>query len=223
MKTRILVMGLALTGVIAFATSCTESNPITDEAVDLKSALTETAGTTGAATPPCPYYPGAADSAAVATCCTISGSVTADEAAGLLFMREEEKMARDVYTYFNEKYQLPVFKNIAKSESAHLAAVYNLIVGFGITDNSTNDPGVFTNETLRDLYQKLIAMGDVSVEEALKAGVLIEQTDISDLAAQLTEVENSSVKTVYAHLLAASNIHLKAFTWNLSVRGITYP
>lgn len=223
MKTKILLSVLALTGVIAFTTSCTESSPATDETVDLKSAVTETAGTTEAATPPCPYYPTAADSAATATCCTVSGTVTAEEAAGLLFMREEEKMARDVYTYFYEKYQLPAFKNIAKSEGAHLAAAYNLITTFGITDNSNNDPGVFTNQTLRDRYQQLIAMGDASADEALKAGVVIEKTDITDLESELAITQNASVKTVYTHLLAASKIHLKAFTWNLSVRGITYP
>lgn len=220
MKTKILLSGLAFAGAIVILASCSESNPATNESGDLKSVVS---GAVEAVTPPCPYNPTSTDSSVTASCCTVTGTLTADETAGLLFMREEEKMARDVYTYFNEKYQLPVFKNIAKSESAHLAAVYNLITSFGITDNSTNDPGVFTNENLRDLYQKLIAMGDVSVVEALKVGVLIEQTDIADLESELAITQNASVKTVYSHLLAASNIHLKAFTWNLSVRGITYP
>lgn len=153
--------------------------------------------------------------------CTITGTVTEKEIAGLLFMREEEKMARDVYAYLYDKYKLPVFKNITKSENAHMSAVLRLIEGFQITDNSNNNPGEFTNTHIAELYNQLIAMGNVSVNEALKVGVLIEQTDITDLQNELSSVENASVKTVYTNLLAGSNAHLKAFTWNLKVRGIT--
>jgi hypothetical protein len=155
--------------------------------------------------------------------CVVTGSVTEAETAGLLFMREEEKMARDVYTYLYGKYKLPVFLNISKSENAHMSSVLRLITAFKIADNSTNDPGVYTNTHIAELYLQLIEMGNVSVIDALKVGVLIEQTDISDLQKELLLVENASVKTVYTNLMAGSNAHLKAFVYNLKIQGVTYP
>ena len=155
--------------------------------------------------------------------CVLSGTVTESEAAGLLFMREEEKMARDVYAYMFAKYNLPVFGNITKSENAHMLAVMRLITAFKITDNSTNNPGEYTNSHIRDLYQQLLAMGNISLVDALKVGVLIEQTDISDLDKELLVVQNSSIKTVYTNLKAGSNAHLKAYIWNLKIQGVVYP
>ena len=155
--------------------------------------------------------------------CVVTGTVNETETAGLLFMREEEKLARDVYAYLYAKYKLPVFLNISKSENVHMSAVLRLITGFQITDNSTNDAGVYVNTRLTELYKQLIAMGDVSVIDALKAGVLIEQTDISDLQKELLSVENLSVKTDYNNIMAGSNAHLKGFIWNLKIKGVTYP
>lgn len=155
--------------------------------------------------------------------CVISGTATDSESTGLLFMREEEKMARDVYAYLYTKYNLPVFGNITKSENAHMLAVLRLITAFKITDNSNNNPGEFTNTHIRDLYQQLISMGNISLTDALKVGTLIEQTDISDLRKELLSVTNTSVKTVYTNLMAGSNAHLKAFSWNLKIRGVVYP
>jgi len=155
--------------------------------------------------------------------CVLSGTATEPEAAGLLFMREEEKMARDVYAYMYAKYNLPVFGNITKSENAHMLAVLRLITAFKITDNGNNNPGEYTNTHIKDLYQQLITMGDISLVDALKVGVLIEQTDISDLEKELLTVQNASIKTVYTNLKAGSNAHLKAFIWNLKIQGVVYP
>jgi len=155
--------------------------------------------------------------------CVLSGTVTESEAASLLFMREEEKMARDVYAYMFAKYNLPVFGNITKSENAHMLAVLRLITAFKITDNSNNNPGEYTNAHIKYLYQQLLTMGNASLIDALKVGVLIEQTDINDLENELLAVQNSSIKTVYTNLKAGSNAHLKAFIWNLKIQGVVYP
>ena len=218
MKTRIFLSAMAILGAFVLPSSCskgivgTDDTVFADESADLKSATIP--GT-------CILTGTIAD--VPVTGCTITGTVNYGEAAGLLFMREEEKMARDVYTYLYDKYKLPVFKNITKSENAHMSAVLRLINGFLITDNSSDNPAEFTNTHIAELYNQLIAMGNVSVVEALKVGVLIEQTDIADLEKELLTVENASVKTVYTNLLAGSNAHLKAFIWNLKVRGVVYP
>ncbi len=214
MKAKIFLSSMFIMGTVALFSSCSEGIAGTEEVVsaDLKSGTIPVANmlTETIADVPIPS-------------CTITGTVTETEAAGLLFMREEEKMARDVYAYLYEKYKLPVFKNITKSENAHMSAVLRLMAGLKITDNSNNNSGEYTNTHIAELYAQLIEMGNLSIIDALKVGVLIEQTDIADLQKELLTVENASVKTVYSNLLKGSEAHLKAFTWNLKVRGVVYP
>lgn len=219
MKTRKFLTVIALLGVLIAPSACSDGLAGVEEpvAADESSANLKSAGL-----PIAPVLSGTIADVPVPAC-VVTGTVTDTEASGLLFMREEEKMARDVYAYLYEKYKLPVFKNITKSENLHMSSVLRLITGFNVPDNSSNIPGEFTDSHINELYQQLIKMGEASEIEALKAGVLIEQTDIADLEEQLKVVENSSVKTLYTNLLAGSNAHLKAFIWNLKVRGVVYP
>lgn len=139
-------------------------------------------------------------------------TLSAAEETGLVYMREEEKMARDVYTYFNELYNLPIFANIAASEQQHMNAVATLLVRYNVTDPvGDNGPGVFTNETLQALYDQLIAQGSTALEEAFAVGVLIEETDITDLNDALLTVRHNDLRRVYQNLLAGSENHLAAF------------
>jgi hypothetical protein len=210
---------MAILGVLVLPSSCSEGIAGTDETVGSEAVALDLKG----ATLPVPFLLAGTIADVPVPICTITGTVTDTEASGLLFMREEEKMARDVYAYLYEKYKLPVFKNITKSENAHMSAVLRLITGFKVTDNSSNNPGEFTNTHITELYNQLLTMGNLSVVDALKVGVLIEQTDIADLQKELLTVENTSIKTVYGNLLKGSEAHLKAFTWNLKVRGVVYP
>lgn len=213
MKAKIFLSSMVILGYIALFSSCSEGIAGTEEvSPELKSA-----------TVPVPVILAGIIADVPIPACTINGTVTEAEATGLLFMREEEKMARDVYAYLYDKYKLPVFKNITKSENVHMSAVLRLIGGFKVTDNSSNNPGEFTNTHIAELYNQLLIMGNLSVVDALKVGVLIEQTDIADLKKELLAVENSSIKTVYTNLSKGSEAHLKAFTWNLKIRGVVYP
>lgn len=222
MKASIFLSTMLFLGGLTVASSCSEGIAGTDETTTTESAAVDglkSATVTAAA--PCVLTGTITDVTIPA--CVVSGTVTDAESTGLLFMREEEKMARDVYTYMYAKYKLPVFLNISKSENIHTSAVLRLITGFKITDNSSNNAGEYTNSHLIELYNQLIAMGNLSVNDALKVGVLIEQTDIADLQKELLTVTNTSIKTVYTNLMAASNAHLKAFSWNLKIRGVVYP
>lgn len=219
MKTRIFLSAMAILGTLILPVSCSKGIVGTDETVVMDEVNAELKSATVTATS---ILSGTITDVPIPAC-TITGTVTEAEVAGLLFMREEEKLARDIYAYLYEKYKLPVFKNITKSENAHMSAVLRLIAGFKITDNSSNNPGEFTNTHIAELYNQLLTMGNLSVVDALKVGVLIEQTDIADLKKELLTVENASVKMVYTNLSKGSEAHLKAFTWNLKIRGVVYP
>jgi len=148
--------------------------------------------------------------------------VTDDETAGLLLMREEEKLASDLYTGFNELYDLRIFSNISRSENTHMAAVLVLLDAFGLEDPASDERGVFTNTDLQEAYNQLKASGDVSLVEALKVGAYVEELDILDLEEQLAATTNEDIKLTYENLLRGSRNHLRAFTRVLAQNGVGY-
>lgn len=137
--------------------------------------------------------------------------------AGLIFMVEEEKMARDVYEYLYAKWDLGIFGNIAKAEQKHMDAVVALLEKYNLEYAATlQTRGSFENEELQSLYDSLINTGDASIVGALKVGKLIEETDIEDLEAIVAEDIPEDLKAVYENLLNGSYNHLSAFTSQLS-------
>lgn len=195
MKTKYFAGALTIIGLMLISMACSDGISGEQEVLDeLKSAQTQLCAV------------------------PVSGTITEEEAAGLLFMYEEEKMARDVYAYLSTLYTLPVFRNITKSEQVHMNAVKNLITGFKVEDGEILEKGAgdFVNPELGALYTELTEKGKVSLRAALEVGVVIEETDIEDLEHELAEViSNPSIKTVYTNLLAASRVHLKAFSSKL--------
>ncbi len=163
-----------------------------------------------------------AEVAAICGTCDFSGTLAEAEVYGLMEMREEEKLARQVYIFFYEKYQYRVFNNISKSENAHTSAVLNLIDGFGLTDPTPVAYTEFNNPLFADLYAQLTEKGSESLVEALKVGAFIEEYDINDLQNLFETTENATVKKVYGNLLRASKFHLKAFTNSLKLLKATY-
>jgi len=143
---------------------------------------------------------------------TATTALTEAEAASLLFMHEEEKLARDVYLALFEQWNLVIFENIATSEQNHMDAIGRLLSKYGIEDLAYNDdPGYFSNEALHKLYPYLVEKGKVSADDALLVGVEIEETDIDDLEEVLAETSRRDIKRVYTNLLDGSYNHLEAF------------
>lgn len=152
-----------------------------------------------------------------------AGEVDQNEIDALLYMREEEKLARDVYQYFANVWGMPSFANIAKSEQVHMDSVLDLINWYNLTDPAVTEAGVFINPDLQALYNDLIAQGSVSVEEAYRVGAAIEEIDILDLQERLTKTDQADIQQVFESLMQGSYNHLNAFVTNLSNRyGIAY-
>ena len=147
----------------------------------------------------------------------VTSGITQDEIDGLIHMRIEEKLARDVYTVMGTTYNAQVFLNIKLSEQAHMTAVKRMLDKYSIPDPLTSDEvGVFPDATFQALYDQLIAQGSVSLNDALLVGVAIEELDIADLDNQLTNVvTNPGIIRLYTNLKAGSVSHLAAFKRNL--------
>jgi hypothetical protein len=149
--------------------------------------------------------------------------VSEAEAAGLRYMREEEKLARDVYTAMNQLWAHWVFAHIVESEQRHMDRVGQLLEKYQLADPVVDDaPGVFTDAGLQALYGQLVAAGKVSLVAAFHVGATIEDLDIHDLGAALNLADNEDIRTVYQNLRKASRNHLRAFVYQLSLQGQTY-
>lgn len=133
-----------------------------------------------------------------------------EQKAGLVFMYQEEKVARDVYNAMYAKWGSKVFANIAKSEQSHMDAVKAILEKYSLVVPS-DKAGVFTDSDLLALYNTLIDMGDNSSNEAMKVGVLVEETDIADLIERMVDAPDD-IEIVYQNLLNGSYNHLNAFS-----------
>jgi hypothetical protein len=150
-------------------------------------------------------------------------SPTAAELQWLKFMREEEKLARDVYQQLHEKWSLIAFQNIATSEQRHFDSIGVLLSRYGIADPAQSASGVYTDTNLNALYNELMAKGLRSAQDALEVGVLIEKKDIEDLESALKETSKADIKRVYTNLMNASYRHLDAFETGCSITAGSGP
>lgn len=140
---------------------------------------------------------------------------------GLAWMREEEKLARDVYQLLSELWDLRIFANIADSEQTHTDAVGDLLYRYGIRDPMADAvPGVFEDPTIQALYDDLVDQGSQSLVGALIVGATIEDMDIVDL--QLRRTGIATIDDVYANLEKGSRNHLRAFIRTLERQGGDY-
>ncbi len=146
-----------------------------------------------------------------------------DEKNGLITMREEEKLAHDVYLTLFDKWKLNIFRNIAASESTHTEAVRYLLERYKIEDPVKNqNVGVFTNSEFAKLYTELVKKGELSLKDALVVGATIEDLDIKDLQNLVSKTDNQDIQTIYNNLMRGSRNHLRSFSKQLTRNGANY-
>jgi len=142
----------------------------------------------------------------------ITAPLTPKEAAQLRWMREEEKLARDVYRFLFTRWNVRIFANIGDSEEQHFRAIGTQLERFGVADPSAGlEAGRFSGTRFAQLYAELTAKGATSLKDALEVGIAIEQLDIADLETALVETTQASLKRAYTSLMTASYNHLDSF------------
>jgi hypothetical protein len=142
------------------------------------------------------------------------------EKEGLIFIWEEEKTARDLYTALHEKNDLTIFQNLAGSEQNHMDQAQAVIDQYELIIPGSDVPGVFQNESLQRVYDLLLAEGLSSDQDALKAAAAFEEISIMDLETELNATEN--IRIVYQGLLAGSRKHLRSYVSDLHDLGMEY-
>lgn len=146
-----------------------------------------------------------------------------EEISGLILMREEEKLARDVYTSLGSVWGKKIFSNIAASEQTHTDAVKALLSKYGIKDPVSGDTvGVFASKDMQNLYNGFIEKGKMSLSDALAVGATVEDLDIRDLENLKNQTNKEDILVVYNNLQKGSRNHLRAFVKNIQANGGTY-
>lgn len=144
--------------------------------------------------------------------------LTEKQAQDLIYLREEEKLARDVYLAMYGLYGSEIFNKISMSEQCHTNRVKSLIDTYKLQDPVADDSiGVFTNPVFRSLFVSLTSKGAISLKDALEVGVAVEEMDINDIEVKMLPfVTEADVKQVLSNLLMGSYRHLSAFNSQLA-------
>ena len=162
-----------------------------------------------------------------------------NEETHLIFMREEEKLARDVYITLGKEYGknpdlASPFSEIVPSEQNHMDTMLAKLKQFSIDDpNTDDDVGEFTGDDYGSYftkkYDELVSEGSTDYLNALYVGALIEELDMHDIVKCPKEIidiqywieseedcgmdytdERRLVRS-YDSLLKGSENHLRAF------------
>lgn len=152
-------------------------------------------------------------------------SLSKEEKEGLQFMREEEKLARDVYDSMFVKWEVNPFGNIRYSERMHMSRMKDLLDLYKVDDpviSVKDEPGKFRNKDMQKIYDDLVQSGTRSLGDALQAGALIEELDIADLDTRIAKTEKEDILAAYRFLRMGSENHLRAFVRRLRTQGIEY-
>lgn len=151
-----------------------------------------------------------------------SSKLTTQELSDLRFLREEEKLARDVYIYCFQKYGQQVFEKISGSEQAHMDQVLDILTFYGYEDPAVSDTGVFQDVDLQNLYNVLTTKSDSSLVDALEVGATIEDLDIHDIVSFVDNTNKTDILAMYEMLECGSKNHIQSFSKQLTNNGVTY-
>lgn len=150
-----------------------------------------------------------------------TADLTADEIEFLFAVREDEKLARDLYAVFYTKFQNKIFENIGKSETTHLKAIERLYDYYQIDYPVVGDAGKFSDPELQHLYDSLIVKGD-SLLAAVKIMANLEESNIFHYREVLKTIINTNIKIVIENLEKGSENHFKAAIREITALGGVY-
>jgi hypothetical protein len=144
------------------------------------------------------------------------------ELTSLIKMKDEEKLARDVYSALYQKWGSTVFSRISTAENNHLNAIVGILQYYNSTDTLISEAGMFADMNVQNLYNSLVAKAYETIEDAYKTGALIEEMDIKDLRDALTATSNANITLVFENLERGSRNHLRSFYNQLTALGLVY-
>ena len=224
--TRHALLACAVTLLVGCGSSAADTTALTTTAAAAAASVVDAA--TASATDADDATTSVTDDTTNTTTPSTTTTLTADETATLLFVREEEKLARDVYLTLFNKWGTKTFQNIAlNSEQQHLDVMGKLVDTYNLQDPVLdNTIGAFTDPVLLGLYQDLVMRGSTSLNDGLHVGGFIEEFDINDLQEAIDEANAGSkpadIIAAYTNLMCGSRNHLRSFVGQIEKNGVDY-
>ena len=151
----------------------------------------------------------------------LNETLAATDKTALIFMLEEEKLARDTYSFLNNEWAITQFANIKASEQTHMDAIEKLLIQYNIQYTILPE-GQFNNANLQTLYNQFAKDGAISQYNALQIGATIEDLDIVDLQDFIDATENTNIISVFKNLQCGSRNHLRSFVSTIENSGSSY-
>ena len=150
-------------------------------------------------------------------------TLTPNEIQWLIYIREEEKMARDLYIGMYNSWGLSIFKSISEEEQEHINAMLELFKMYSIVDPLAGDvPRNYTNQHIANLHTSLLTQGMQSNKDGLKACALQEEISMQDLDLAMKSTQQQAINKVYSELQRDSINHLRSFIHSLEIFGERY-
>jgi hypothetical protein len=139
-------------------------------------------------------------------------------------MREEEKLARDIYTVLGETTPSAVFKNIPRSEQTHMDAFDQLLDRYEIPDPVVDESaiGTFTDPFFTNLFNELKEKGQKSDKDAFEVGAMVEDLNMANLIKYGEATDKPDLQLAYSTLLKQSKNHMSAFVRQLDRLGYEF-
>lgn len=160
--------------------------------------------------------------ASVAPVLTVTASLSADEIEFLFALREDEKMARDLYTVFAAKYSTaPQIDRIAAAENSHIAYVEAVLDYYEISYPAMTAAGLFEDAKRQAIYNEL-ADKSGTLLEVYATMAAVEEESVSAYKSVQSEITNENIALVITNMIKASSNHLKAAVCQIIVGGSTY-
>jgi hypothetical protein len=150
-----------------------------------------------------------------------TADLTADEIEFIFAVREDEKIARDLYISFFGKFGLKPFENIGKAEDNHIKATEKLFDYYEIDYPALSGNGKFENAIRQKLFDSLLLKVNTELD-AFKVMAVLEESNIVEYGAVIKTVVNPNIKMVIENLAKASANHFKAAIRQITALGGTY-
>ncbi|MGF1643579.1 MAG: DUF2202 domain-containing protein [Thiotrichales bacterium] len=152
------------------------------------------------------------------------GEITLAERAGVIFLREEEKLAADLLAFAASRWGDPLFAGMTVAERSNSDAVKLLMTRHGIYDPAAGKAtGVFEDRGLQTLFDALRARVELSLIDALLVSAEVAEISLVDLASHTANVsDNPDILRVYELLTLSARNHLRAYLASLRQHGLDY-
>ncbi|MGF1548499.1 MAG: DUF2202 domain-containing protein [Thiotrichales bacterium] len=152
------------------------------------------------------------------------GEISLAERAGVIFLREEEKLASDLLALAASRWGEPAFANAMAAEKTHSEAVRLLMARHAIYDPAAGKgAGIYEDRGLQTLFEALRARIELSLIDALLVAAEVTEISLMDIASHAANVsDNPDILHVYALMTTASRNHLRIFVRQITSLGIRY-